>query len=212
MSLRSRIKPVLLLLGDIVALYAALFATLALRYGNDFYDQFLNVHAAPFTIVFVPWLLIFYIAGLYDLRRLRNNLDFFKTLALSLIANAMVAALLFYLLPSFGIAPKTNLFVFLILFAVIELYWRRIFNRVTESGDAPNRVLLIGNGPTAAEVEKGIKENPQFGYAVVARIGEPPGRPVGGVTGILVRKGREACPEELVVGSDMERSVRVFGP
>ena len=30
------------------------------------------------------WVVVFYISGLYDLRRLRNNLDFLKTLALAM--------------------------------------------------------------------------------------------------------------------------------
>lgn len=165
-------KSFILFVGDIIVLYAALFLTLFIRYGGGFWEQFEDAHAVPFTIVFVVWLLVFYIAGLYDLRRLRNNLDFFKTLALSLISNAVIAALLFYFVQSFGIAPKTNLFIFIVVFAVIELYWRRLFNRLTDSGEAPNRVVLVGNGPTTAETELTIAENPQLGYAVVAHLTE----------------------------------------
>jgi len=172
MTLRHRATIFLLFLGDIIALYAALLLALALRYGGGFYREFLNVHAAPFTIIFIPWLLVLYIAGLYDLRRLRNNLDFLKTLVLSLATNAVLAALIFYAIPTFGIAPKTNLFIFIVIFAIIEIYWRRLFNRLTESAEAPNKVLLIGDGRAAAEIEKVVAENNQFGYVVRARIDE----------------------------------------
>ena len=168
----NAVKQILLLLGDVVALYAALLIALALRYGAGFYSQFVNIHFAPFTIIFIPWIIIFYVAGLYDLRRLRNNLVFFKTLALSLATNAAIAVLLFYIVPSFGITPKTNLFLFFVALAVIEVAWRRIFNRVTSSGEAPNRVLLVGNGPTAAEVLAAAAENTQLGYEIVARLTE----------------------------------------
>jgi len=168
----NKTKIFFLCAGDIIALYAALFLTLIIRYWSGFYGEFIGAHFTPFTIIFIPWLVIFYIAGLYDLRRLRNNIEFLKTLALSLGTNAIVAALLFYLVPSFGITPKTNLFIFIIIFAIVEIYWRRLFNRLTAEGEAPNRVLLIGNGATAAEIETGIVENPQFGYAIVARITE----------------------------------------
>jgi exopolysaccharide biosynthesis polyprenyl glycosylphosphotransferase len=168
----GKLKVFFLFIGDIVLLYAGLFLTLMIRYGAGFWEQFEDIHAIPFTILFVPWLLVFYIAGLYDLRRLRNNLDFFKTLALSLITNAIIAVLLFYFVQSFGIAPKTNLFIFIVVFAIIELIWRRAFNRLTDSGEAPNRVVLVGNGPTAAEAELTIAENTQLGYAVVAHITE----------------------------------------
>ena len=172
MSLGNKAKVFLLFVGDVAALYAGLFLTLLLRYGGGFWKQFLDAHAWPFTIIFIPWLLVFYVAGLYDLRRLRNNLDFFKTLALSLVANALIAVSLFYFVAALGIAPKTNLFIFIVIFAVIEIAWRRAFNRATGSGEAPNRVLLVGEGPTAAEVELSIAENPQLGYDIVAHLAE----------------------------------------
>ncbi len=172
MSLGAKTKILLLFLGDVIALYAGLFVMLLLRYGAGLWEQFTDTHVVPFSIIFVPWILVFYIAGLYDLRSLRNNLDFLKTLALSLIANAIIAIILFYAIPVFGIAPKTNLFIFIIIFAIIEVYWRRLFNRMTESGEAPNRVIFIGNGATATEAETTIQENAQLGYAIAARLTE----------------------------------------
>jgi exopolysaccharide biosynthesis polyprenyl glycosylphosphotransferase len=172
MQFGNKLKVLLLFLGDIVALYAALFLTLLIRYGSAFYEQFVDVHFGPFTVIFIPWLLVFYIAGLYDLRRLRNNLDFLKTLALSLITSAAIAVLAFYLIPAFGITPKTNLLIFIVFFAIIEVWWRRTFNRMTAAGEAPNRVLLIGDSETAIEAEGAVAENPQLGYTIVAHPAE----------------------------------------
>jgi len=172
MNSSNRLKTFFLLVGDIIALYAALFVTLALRYGTGLYEQFVDVHAFPFTIIFVLWIIIFYIAGLYDLRRLRNNLEFIKTLALSLIINAVLAVTLFYLISSFGITPKTNLFIFIVIFAVIELYWRRLFNRIATFGEAPNKMVVIGNGPIALEIKETIRQNPQLGYEITAEVTE----------------------------------------
>jgi len=190
MSLGGKVKTLLLFVGDVMALYAGLFITLVARYGGGFWDAFEDAHAVPFSILFVVWVLVFYIAGLYDLRRLRNNLDFFKTLALSLAANAILSVLLFYFVQAFGIAPKTNLFIFIVIFAIIELFWRRLFNRLTESGEAPNRVLLIGNGPTAAEVELSIAENPQLGYEVVAHLTEDDASRTPAMIAAAVREDR----------------------
>lgn len=168
----NRFKSFLLLLGDIVALYASLFVTLILRYGPEFYDQFLRAHVGPFTVIFVPWIVIFYVAGLYDLRTLRNGIDFLKVLATGVAVAAVVAILLFYFIPAFGIAPKTNLFVFIVVFAVIEIAWRQTFNRMTSSGEAPNKIVLVGDGATADAVEAAVAGSPQLGYAVVKRMDE----------------------------------------
>jgi len=172
MEIKHAQKIFFLALGDIVALYLALFAMLLVRYGGAFYASFVNLHVLPFTIVFVPWIAIFYVAGLYDLRRLRNNLDFLKILWLSLAVNAVIAVLFFYLIPIFGITPKTNLFIFIVIFAVIETYWRRIFNRTLAGSEAANRVLLVGANAAAEEARRTIDQNPQLGYAIAATLAE----------------------------------------
>jgi fatty acid desaturase len=60
----NALKVITLVMGDAIALYAALFVALLIRYGGSFYRQFLDYHVVPFTVVFIPMLLIFYIAGL----------------------------------------------------------------------------------------------------------------------------------------------------
>ena len=163
----NKLKVVLLFVGDVIALYAGLFVTLVIRYGGGFYSQFVNAHAAPFTFIFALWLIVFYIAGLYDLRRHHNNLDFLKTFLVALVANGIIAALIFYLIPAFGIAPKTNLLITLVVFAAIEAIWRRAFNRALSLREAPNKIIIIGGGKSAQEVVALLKSNPQLGYSVV---------------------------------------------
>jgi exopolysaccharide biosynthesis polyprenyl glycosylphosphotransferase len=168
----NRFKVFLFFLGDAIALYVGLFVMLFIRYGSGFYKAFEDFHALPFTVVFILWLILFYIAGLYDLRRLRNNLDFIKTLFLALAINVIIAVLLFYLVPAFGIAPKTNLLLFIIIFAVIEMFWRRFANRSMTFGEAPNKVLMVGNGPVSEELKKAIRDNRQLGYEIRAEVSE----------------------------------------
>jgi exopolysaccharide biosynthesis polyprenyl glycosylphosphotransferase len=172
MGKSTSIKELLLVLGDIIALYVSLVATLLIRYNDDFSNQLLMNQTAPFTIIFVIWLVVFYVAGLYDLRRLRNSMEFVKMLGTCLIVDAFLAVLTFYLVPFFGIAPKTTLFIFIIVFAFIELIWRRTFNTLAGNAEAPNRLILIGMGMIADDIVSTIENNPQLGFAVVARVSE----------------------------------------
>jgi exopolysaccharide biosynthesis polyprenyl glycosylphosphotransferase len=172
MDFGNKLKVFLFFVADVVALYAALFIALLIRYGGNFYTQLLNAQVFAFTVIFILWIIVFYIAGLYDLRRLRNNIDFVKTLFLCIGVNAALAVLLFYLIPAFGIAPKTMLFIFIVVFAIIEVFWRRFLNRLMAFGGAPNKVLIIGDGVIAAEIKKTIAENPQLGYAIEAELDE----------------------------------------
>jgi exopolysaccharide biosynthesis polyprenyl glycosylphosphotransferase len=150
----------------VCALYAALIVTLFIRYGLNFNERFFDFHFIPFSVVFPVWLLIFYIAGLYDLRRLRNNVEFLQTLLLTLFVNALVTIAVFYLVPSFGITPKTNLFIFIGVFALFESWWRRMFNIRASFREGLNRVLLFDKGPLAQELHEVLAQNPQIGYAV----------------------------------------------
>jgi exopolysaccharide biosynthesis polyprenyl glycosylphosphotransferase len=173
----NKAKVFLLFIGDAIALYASFFLALMLRYdialNTPVYEAYIDADLVPFTIIFALWLIVFFVAGLYDLRRLRNGLDFIKTLWLTTFTAAILSVIVFYIAPSlFGITPKTNLLVFAIIFAIIETLWRRAFNRHTRSGQAPNQVLLIGNGVTE-EIEKVVRENAQLGFGIAARINEP---------------------------------------
>jgi exopolysaccharide biosynthesis polyprenyl glycosylphosphotransferase len=166
MTLTQRSKIALLVLGDILALYASLFIALFIRYQGSWREEFVNHHLGPFTLIFVAWLIVFYVAGLYDLRKLRNNLEFVKNLALTLSANVAVAIIFFYLIPIFGITPKTNLFIFILIFAVVAFFWRRTFNRVTALSQPLAHLTLIGESEAMQELHTFLHDNPQFGFKI----------------------------------------------
>ncbi len=166
MRLSPPLKIAVLLIGDVLALYAGLITTLIIRYGRDFNEFFFNSHFVPFSFIFPIWLIVFYIAGLYDLPRLRNNLEFLQTLSLTLFVNALITIALFYLIPAFGITPKTNLFLFIGIFALFESVWRRTFNIRASFREGLNRLLLLDKSPRAQEIHTMIAESPQVGYTV----------------------------------------------
>ncbi len=162
-------KRISLIIGDLLVLYFALFLALIIRYGSEF-GKFAEQHLTPFSIIFIIWLIVFYVAGLYDPKRLRNNIEFLKTLLLAIAVNAILAMLFFYLVPYFGITPKTNLFVFLAIFTILEIIWRRSFNRFTLSLQTKTKIALVGSGKAADEISEFIKENPQLGYKLAIRL------------------------------------------
>ncbi|MEK7546564.1 MAG: sugar transferase [Patescibacteria group bacterium] len=155
---------IFLIVGDFLVLYLSLFAALVVRYGGNFYERFVSEHFVPFSIIFVIWLIVFYVSGLYDSRRLRNNMDFLKTLWLAIGVNAVMAMLFFYLIPYFVITPKTNLFVFIIIFAALEITWRRSFNKFTAQFQAKTKLAIVGSGQAVEEISAFVKENSQLGY------------------------------------------------
>ena len=90
-------------------------------------------------MVFVPWLSFFTSPAFMTRADSVTISTSLKRSRSASIINALIAILFFYFIPAFGIAPKTNLFIFFVVFAVIEILWRRAFNYATRGGEAPNR-------------------------------------------------------------------------
>ncbi|MEK9170491.1 MAG: exopolysaccharide biosynthesis polyprenyl glycosylphosphotransferase [Patescibacteria group bacterium] len=162
----SRLKQIFLIAGDVITLYISLILALWIRYGNLFYFQLINYHLQPFTIIFFLWIIIFYIAGLYDLKSLKNDLEFETRFWYTLGINVILAVLFFYLIPFFVITPKTNLVIFLLIFGGLNYIWRQLCNFILGKMGAVNRLLIVGSNKTAEEIIEKIKNNPQLGYEV----------------------------------------------
>lgn len=158
-------KKITLFLLDIIVLYASLTITLLLRYwGNKKeFDALFDLHFISFSIIFILWLVIFYIANLYDPRSFRNSAQFFSGFFRAIATAGGISVIFFYLVPIFGITPKTNLFLFIIIFTLMESASRFLFNRITEK-KFKKSTLIVGAGPQAAELAQFIIDNPQFGY------------------------------------------------
>lgn len=161
----GKIKKALLLLGDILIIYLALFLMLYFSYNENWATHW-NQHFYPFSIIYLFWLIVFYIIGLYDLTLARNNLDFFANLAKALVINTGLAVAFFYFIPYFGITPKTHLFVNLIIFALLFILWRQVYNYFIKSPALLNNILILGQGQEAKELVSYIKNHPQLGYRI----------------------------------------------
>lgn len=154
-----------LFLGDVVVFYLSLLITLLIRYNFNFIVEF-KKHFLPFSWLLIIYLLVFYIGGLYEKRRLKNSADFFKTLFTGLILNFIFSIAFFYLNPFIGVSPRTNLFIFVVVFGFLIFYWRRYFNQLIIEKIEKIKVLLISSKDYFEEVEKFLLFNPQFGYEI----------------------------------------------
>lgn len=159
-------KKLLLIIGDITTFYFSLFTMLVLRYRaniND--DAVLAIHVAPFSILFIIWISVFYIAHLYEIEHQKNNEQFFSNLTKIFVGLSTFSVLFFYFAPFFQIAPKINLLIFLAIEFVLITIWRLIYNNILVSRSSKNKVLIIGN--KASELVAIINDNQQLGFKIV---------------------------------------------
>lgn len=155
-----------LLFSDIAVLYASLVVALLIRYGPTEARKQLDIHLAPFAAVFLVWLLAMYIANLYDRRSLQNRREFFEALGQTGVMATVVSIMLFYVVPAFGITPKTNLLIFAGVVGGLQTASRYLYNRVLAHGTQKKAVLIVDTGPASIELARIIRDNPQMGYAM----------------------------------------------
>jgi lipopolysaccharide/colanic/teichoic acid biosynthesis glycosyltransferase len=158
----------ILITGDIFFFVAALWLTLAVRYfALPSYDLF-AVHLGPFLIISTVWLLVFYIAGLYDKHTMIHKSSLFLRILNTQVVNILIAALLFFIIP-FGIAPKTNLVIYLFVSVGLFTWWRLNLSKLV-SPKTRHRAILSADGPEAIELVDEINNNDRYNYSFLRLI------------------------------------------
>lgn len=148
MTLVPKREYIVLLLGDIAVFTIALWITLALRYLTVPSFSLLQLHLVPFSMLFVVWIAVFFIAGLYGRhsRLMRSRLT--ATILYAQFLNIIIAALFFFFAPAFGIAPKTFLLLYLVVSSPLIFAWRiGLFPRMRKTKRL--RGVLIASGADA---------------------------------------------------------------
>lgn len=159
----------LLFLGDLVIFALSLWISLILRDGGfSSLDTYLD-HLVPFGIIFLIWALVFYIAGLYDKYTtiLKDKLP--MTIFNAQLVNSAIAVIFFYLIPYFGITPKTILFEVIIISFILIYFWR-IYVQIIFGTKHKETSIIIGSGEELKILEKEINGNTRLGLKFVSSI------------------------------------------
>ncbi len=159
----SKIKTLLIFLGDIFVFYAALALTIAFRYNfSDFPDLFFG-HFVPFTIILLIWILNFFIGDFYQLRKIFSGINFYTRASKIILLNILIAAVFFYFIPYFKITPKTNLLIFSLIFIPLFFFWKYLFQKMIAKNGG-QKLLFIGEDEEYRELINYLKNHPQLGY------------------------------------------------
>ncbi len=166
-------KRLILVIGDISMLYLALYLALMTRYGKEFTPAIWNDHVFPFTVSFVMWIALFYVAGLYERRTAANNYAFYSSVVTTVTTALIATIVLFYLIPAFGITPKTNLIAMGMIFFVLFLAWRHGYNILIRSPRLSHPIMFIGSNKEMRAVIEHIRAHPQLGYHATMVVEHP---------------------------------------
>src|SRR3989344_1861469 len=124
MTLVPKREYIVLFAGDVLVLAVALFAALAIRYLAPPSGEVFLKHLVPFSILFALSTAVFFLAGLYGKHTSLFRSKLPATILYTQVINVLLAALFFFLIPAFGLAPKTILVLYLLVSSILTYVWR----------------------------------------------------------------------------------------
>ena len=161
MDILSRRAYIALLLGDISILYVSVWIALALRNFSVPTLENAVVHLTSFSILFLVWFIVFFVAGLYE----RYTVLFRKQLPNTIFAaqaiNISIAALFFFLIPFFLITPKIVLILYLFVSTTLLYFWRvHMYPHILVRREIG--AVLIGTGIELTELAEEVNKDPLY--------------------------------------------------
>ncbi|PIR82737.1 hypothetical protein COU20_00985 [Candidatus Kaiserbacteria bacterium CG10_big_fil_rev_8_21_14_0_10_59_10] len=150
-----------LLAGDVLVFTLALWVTLALRYLEPPAIGLFRLHFEPFLLLFGAWVVVFFLAGLYGRHTKLFRSKLLPTILYAQLINVAIAALFFFSVPLFGIAPKTILVLYLAVSSLMIFGWRvLLFPRLRLSKRLKG--VLIASGPDALDLVEEIQSDARY--------------------------------------------------
>ncbi|MFA5934695.1 MAG: sugar transferase [Candidatus Paceibacterota bacterium] len=162
-------EPFLFFVGDILVFFLSLWMSLFIRnFDIPAFSIYLE-HIIPFGIIFVLWVLVFFVSGLYNKYTTILKGKIPLVILNAQIFNSFIAIAFFYLIPYFGITPKTILFIDILVSFILIYIWRvygQYFFKVRRKISA----IIVGSGEEIYTLEKEVNNNPVVNLKFVSSI------------------------------------------
>lgn len=161
----------LVLVPDVLLLYASLFLAIYVRYGHGLSAVDLRAHVWAFSVIYGVWLVVFFIHNLFDVATFRRYSVLFFNLTAAMAVNVFVAIAYFYFQPGLILTPRRFLLVDVLVVFVLVLGWHVVVkyllrNRFTEG------LYLLSFNRELADLEREIKQRDYLGYKILGHLSE----------------------------------------
>lgn len=169
MTIVNKREPAIWFLGDVFFFYLSLWLTLFVRHFSVPTRGDILTHFLPFSILFFSWVIVFFIAGLYEKRTTFMKSVLPVTIFKVQVVNSVIAVLFFYFIPFFSITPKTILFIYLIISLVLFIFWRVYLSTILSFKEVKQNTFLIARGEEMKKLKDEINAG-NYGYQIVHSI------------------------------------------
>jgi exopolysaccharide biosynthesis polyprenyl glycosylphosphotransferase len=178
-------KRVLLLIGDFLSAFIALWAGLYIWAKGDawlsFSTEFIATRPAWwFWLLPVIWMIL--LVELYDIKRAGRRNEVIRGVGMAALIS-MILYLIIYFTSEPNSLPRRGVAVFIITAAVLTLVWRLIAINLFTGSRFLRHVIIIGAGKAGQTIQKVIKETQPAPYKIVGFIDDDQkkiGKNIGG--------------------------------
>lgn len=164
-----RIKQVILLSGDLILFFLALWFGLILRNLELKNTVKLHENLSVFVVIFLIWLVINYINGLYDFKKITQK-KFSSTVVQTALASFLISITFFYIIPTKNTSPKTILLLTVLIAYFLIFVWRKVYIGIISNDKLQANILFLNYNQEAEEIISIIQKQTTLGYNIKAII------------------------------------------
>ncbi len=161
----------LMLVPDLVLFFSALFITIRLRYPEGLSQETFNIHIQTFSLIFIVWLLVFFIHGLFEVQSFRRYSSLFFNLISASVVNFIVAVVYFYFQPGLILTPRRFLLVLVLLSFIMLLVWNLLVKYILKNR-LSEELYLFSFDEELKELEEIIKNHSFLGIKIIGHLNE----------------------------------------
>jgi len=174
-QVRTEERQAILLIGDLVVTYLALFVGLYFWGQKDWLDfswAFLG-QRAPIWFYLLPLAWVIFLIEIYDVRKANRKSDVFRGVGTAAVISIVIYLVIFFLAAPNSL-PRRGVFIFILAAIVLTILWRLIYIKIFTDPMFMRRVLMIGAGHAGSTLVSMLNEIHPMPFILAGYIDDDP--------------------------------------
>jgi len=158
-----------LLIPDAILLYLSLWIAIYIRYDHSLTPEQTLAHYQAFSVIFIFWLGVFFIHGLFEVTSFRRYTGLIFNLFTAMAVNTLIAITYFYVQPNFIITPRRFLFIQVVVAFGLLLFWH-LFVKYLLKNRMKEGIYLFSFNNELQELEDAVRDHNYLGFEVLGHL------------------------------------------
>ncbi len=158
-----------IVIPDLALLFLSLYLAIILRYPEGLKDIYWQSHFKVFGYLFLVWMAVFFMHGLFDAYSFRRYSGLVIKLTVAMMVNLLISVAYFYFQPNLILTPRRFLLITIAVSFVLLLVWHLLVKYILK-----NRLIeglyLFSFDNELRDLEKEIEGHKFLGFKVLGHL------------------------------------------